>query len=103
MSNTLSGQTEKGLGFGGLKLGGCDIEKPELGSSLMLTEVEAAGVSEEFVDDCTKKLLFCWTIYESKVPDNWSWSKIQCSGEKTAEMIVWAMGCGLGLLSSNDT
>lgn len=46
ISKTLSGLIEKGLGFGGLKLGGGVIEGPE-GSSFVLSEVEAIGVSED--------------------------------------------------------
>lgn len=55
ISKILSGLTENGLGFGGLKFGGGEIEGPE-GFSL-LTEVEAVGVSEDWADNFTLKLL----------------------------------------------
>lgn len=56
ISKILSGLTENGLGFGGLKFGGGEIEGPD-GFSL-LTEVEAVGVSEDWADNFTVKFLF---------------------------------------------
>ncbi|KAI8029726.1 hypothetical protein LOK49_LG01G04187 [Camellia lanceoleosa] len=55
MSTILSGLTEKGFGYGGLKLGGSENSK--LGASLVLIEVEFGGISENSSNDLIETLV----------------------------------------------
>lgn len=63
MSKILSPLGVNGLGFGGLKFGGGENEEPDLGSSLVLTEVEPLELSEDCAVDTTNKpLLFLGSL-----------------------------------------
>ncbi|CAL5411792.1 unnamed protein product [Camellia sinensis] len=55
MSTILSSLIEKGFGCGGLKLG--SSENPKLGASLVLTEAEFGGVSENSTNDLIETLV----------------------------------------------